>query len=130
LAERKHSAAFPLVQLALILAATLVVYLAVDFGRQVVLSHQRRDELRQVEDKITAAAQKRTDLEKRLEYVRSPQAAQEWAREQGWVLANEVPVVLVAPKSAQGSAEPAHTQGESDPASNRSRWWYLFFGGR
>lgn len=129
MSDRKLRVSLPLGQLALILMAVLVLYLAIDFGRQVVLSQRRQDELKQVEGKIKLASQKRDDLEKRLRYVQSPEAAQEWARQQGWVKANEVPVVLVAPSKPEATPVPAGTQRESDSASNRNRWLDMFFGG-
>ena len=128
--ERKVRFALPVSQIVVILMAALVLYLAVDFGRQVILNSLRQDDLQQVKDDVAAALQKKQDLEKRLEYVHSPQAAEEWARSVGWVTANEVPVMLVGPTAVPVDAGSEGTLSPSDQDANRTRWWKYFFGER
>jgi hypothetical protein len=128
--ESKVRFGFPVRQIVLILMTALVLYLAVDFGRQVILSNMRQDDLQQVKDDVAAALQKKQYLEKRLEYVLSPQAAEEWARSVGWVKANEVPVVLVGPTAVPADAGSEGSLSPADQDANRTRWWDHFFGDR
>jgi cell division protein FtsB len=111
-----------------ILMIVVIAYLGFAFARQAVASQQRREALRQMEQDV-AIAQKKTDwLEGRLRYVQSPEAAEEWARENGWVKDGEVSVVIVAPAAMEAPVP----EGESDDAvsldSNREAWWQLFLG--
>jgi cell division protein FtsB len=128
--EKRLSLAYPLSQLVLILMAVLILYLAVDFGRQVVLSYQKKEELRQVQEKLGASQTRAGELEERLRYAKSPEAAEGWARQMGLVKPNEVPVVLVEPATA------ASTGGQNDAGAlygtqdNQDRWWEFFFGNR
>jgi hypothetical protein len=130
MSDRKLRVAFPSGQIVLILMGVLVLYLAVDFGRQVILSHQRHDELRAIQSQISASAEHQADLQKRLEYGQSDAAAEAWARSQGWVKANEVPVVLVAPAGTGSSETQGNGSGGSASDSVPDKWWDLFFGNR
>ena len=125
----------PLNQILLILMGILVVYLMVDFGRQVGLSHQRRQELDQIEQQIQAALTERSDLEGQLAQATSSEAVEAWARRNGLTRENEVLVVFFGgpprepsiPLLAQGSP---FARPEALPASPREAWWDLFFGTR
>ena len=117
-------------QIALLAMSVLIVYLVVDFGRQVVLSRQRHDELRRVEQQIRAVMEEREELEQCLEWTQSSEAAEAFAREQGWAREGEVSVVLVEP-----ALTPVPTPATSPVArrvedSTREAWWGLFFGER
>ncbi|MBN1135898.1 MAG: septum formation initiator family protein [Anaerolineae bacterium] len=119
----------PLVsQLVLILMGTVLLYLVVNFGRQVATSYQRGQELQQIQEKVRLAEERNQDLHVHLGYAQSDQAAEAWAREQGWAKTGEVPVIVVAP-SAKESPELEPSQQEL-PASYRQAWWELFFGTR
>lgn len=117
-------------QLLLLLMGILLLYLVVDFGRQVIASYQRQEELQQVERDIAAAQEETQRLEARLNYARSAQAAEAWAREQGWARQGEVPVVIIAPPASL--VPEAAQEGQENPASlsPREAWWELFFGER
>jgi hypothetical protein len=108
----------------------VILYLGASFARQATISHQRREELRELEAEIAATETENVDLQERLEYAQSPAAAEEWARENGWAKEDEVSVVVVAP-SVQSSPSDTHgTTEEPKPSSNREAWWDLFFGER
>ncbi len=115
-------------QIALLFMVVLIVYLVVDFGRQVVLSRQRHDELRRVDTQIGVAIQEKEDLEQRYEWVHSSEAAEAFAREQGWAKEGEVLVVMVEPSvTAVPTPEPSPVVRQ-DADSTREAWWNLFFG--
>jgi hypothetical protein len=114
----------------LILMGVLVLYLVVDFGRQVGVSHQRREELRQIEYSIMAANEEGAQLLGELEYATSPEAAEAWARRNGLTRPGEVLVVPVGP--SEDSEAPVEQQPEAGAAFDQPReaWLHLFFGTR
>jgi hypothetical protein len=60
--------------------------------------------------------------------VSSDDAAEAWARENGWARPDEVLVVVLAPEGeteANSETSPAEDAG---PATSRDSWWDLFFG--
>jgi len=115
-------------QVILILMGTILLYLVVSFARQVAVSHQQRQELAQIQAKVELAQQQNQQLRDYQGYINSPQAAEAWAREQGWARAGEVPVIVVAPSPAE--ALPVESPQQQSPASYRQAWWELFFGTR
>jgi hypothetical protein len=118
---------FPINQLLLLVMGFLILYLVFDFGRQVISSYQRREELQQIERQIQDAQLKTEQLQERLVYAQSPQAAEEWARELGWARPGEVPVVILAPAAPEASgAEPTPSE-RTAPSTPRDAWWNLFF---
>jgi cell division protein FtsB len=127
MAEGRVRRALPINQLLLLVMSFLILYLVVDFGRQVVSSRHRREELQQIEQSIQAAQQKTEQLKDRLLYAQSPQAAEEWAREQGWAKKGEVPVVIIAPASSETPAAGAVPQANPVTSNPRQAWWDLFF---
>jgi len=124
---RRLRIGFPSNQIMLILMGILILYLAVDFGRQVIVSQQQTTELSQVQAQVAASNGQQAMLQAQLEYSRSDAAAEAWAREQGWVKANEVPVVIVAPDTVP--AVETQPQGAGSVSGTTLReWWNLFFG--
>jgi cell division protein FtsB len=128
--ERKIRRILPINQFLLLLMGLLILYLVADFGRQVVVSYQRQEDLRQIERKIESAQEETRQLEAWLAYVRSPQAAEAWAREQGWARPDEVPVVVIAPPVASSPGTDQDAQENLGSLSHRDAWWALFFGER
>ena len=126
--NRKLDLAFPASQIVLALMGILVLYLAVDFGRQIIVSQQRRNELREVRAQIDNSLARQVELKKRLEYGQSDAAAEAWARDQGWVKENEVPVVIVSPAGAGESATQGSTASSAVSDSVLDKWLELFFG--
>jgi len=125
--HRQVRKAFSLRQLLLILTAGVLLYVGLDFFQQASVSQQRRADLRQVELEIATAQEEKAQLEKRLDYVRSPGAAEEWARENGWARPDEVLVVVVAPPAERGHGTEGNLE-DLQPDSSRDAWWDLFFG--
>jgi cell division protein FtsB len=119
--------AFPINQLLLLVMGFVILYLVADFGRQVVSSRQRQEELQQIEQSVQVAQQKTEQLDARLEYARSPQAAEEWAREQGWAKKDEVPVVILAPVAPESSDVGPAPKADGAIPGPREAWWNLFF---
>ncbi len=128
--DRKSRIAAPLSQVLLLVLGILIIYLVVDFGRQVLVSHKRRAELRQLEERIDAARKGGAALEEHLAYARSPEAAEAWARNQGWARADEVPVVIVAPEGEAPSNPVARRAQPRGLSSVRQGWLDLFFAER
>jgi len=115
-------------QLLLILMGTVLLYLVVNFGRQVAISYQRGQELQQIQERVALAEERNQELRNHLEYVKSDSATEAWARDQGWAKAGEVPVIIVAPSTAESPA--IELPPQELPASYRKAWWELFFGTR
>lgn len=118
----------PFSHILLILMGILVLYLVVDFGRQVGLSHQRREELRQIEKRIEAANAETAELKRRLEFASSPQAAEAWARRNGLTRDDEVLVVFLGSLEDSSPAEEQELEAGMVQDSPRDAWWDLFFG--
>ena len=115
-------------QLLLVLMGTILLYLVVNFGRQVAVSYQQRQELAQIQEKVRLAEEQNQQLHDYLNYANSDQAAEAWAREQGWAKAGEVPVIVVSPPAAEAPA--IESLPQESPSSYRQAWWELFFGTR
>jgi cell division protein FtsB len=114
----------------LVIMGIVILYLGASFARQASISHQRREELRELEAEIAATERENVDLQERFEYVQSPEAAEEWARQNGWAQQDEVSVVVVAPSADSSPSDTRGTTEEPKPSSNREVWWDLFFGER
>jgi cell division protein FtsB len=128
MADSKLRNLLPFRLILFILMIVVIAYLGFAFARQAVASQQRREALRQMEQDV-AIAQKKTEwLEERLEYIQSPEAAEEWARENGWVKDGEVAVVIVAPAAMDALAPEGEANDAAALGSNREAWWDLFFG--
>jgi hypothetical protein len=117
-------------QLLLLLMGVLVVYLMVDFGRQVALGRVKREELRGVSAQSQSALNEQEELLQQLGYAQSDQAAEAWARRMGWARQNEQPVVVVPPLVERSEDGEAAADGSLPPATQRQAWWHLFFGMR
>jgi len=115
-------------QLLLILMGTVLLYLVVNFGRQVAISYQRGQELQQIQEKVGLAEERNQELRDYQEHAKSDSATEAWARDQGWAKAGEVPVIIVAPSAAESPA--IELPAQESPTSNRQAWWELFFGTR
>ena len=112
----------------LLVMGVLIVYLMVDFGREVVVRNRRREDLRQVEQLIQEAQTRNSALEKLVQYNLSPAAAEAWGREQGWAMSGEVPVVIVGPQADVKPTMPHAAVDNPARILNRDAWWDLFFG--
>ena len=86
------------------------------------------DTEQQIGQEIAAAEKANSELEARLDYVSSDDAAEEWARENGWARPDEVLVVVMAPESQISPGDEPHQEDAVRPASNRDSWWDLFLG--
>jgi cell division protein FtsB len=120
----------PLGQILVIMAVVVAVYLLVDFGQQVQVSNERREELASLQQQIAEAEEQQAKLEEQLAYVQSSEVVEEWARQNGLVKPGEVPVVVVAPPGASTAPTENDSEGPVQPASIRETWWNLFFGNR
>jgi cell division protein FtsB len=128
MAEGKMRNSLPIRLILYALMVVVIGYLGFGFARQAIASQQRREALRQIEQEVAVAHKEAGWLEERLQYMQSPEAAEEWARDNGWVKDGEVSVVIVAPASAEAPVPGAETQNAAQAGSNREAWWDLFFG--
>ena len=119
----------PINQILALLLVALVVYLAVDFGRQVGISRQRREELRRLEQDIQTTQAEAQELAEQYQYATSPRAAEEWALHNGLGRPGETLVMFVGSTTAAAPAMD-RTVKENAPRSPREAWWDLFFGTR
>jgi cell division protein FtsB len=121
---------WPFSQILLILMGILVVYLAADFARQVATSHQRRDELGDLNLEIEEANATNSQLRSDLEYATSPEAVEGWARPRGWTRPNEKVIFFVG-TYPDISPTIEHSPGSSTQGMEpREAWWDHFFGSR
>jgi cell division protein FtsB len=127
---RKTLRLFSLGNLLLIATGALIIYMGSSFVHQIGTHLQRQDELDQLEQRLEMARQEETQLQGELEYVQSPEAAEAWARENGWAKSDEVSVVVVAPPADLAQQEGDSLQGGDGPRSGPEVWWDLFFGER
>jgi hypothetical protein len=127
--ERKARRTLPTNQILLLLMGIVIAYLAADFARQVAISHQRREELLQVEQKIETILEEGQRLGEKRTYIQSPQAAEEWARQNGWAKEGEQPIVIVGPQQPAFPDESGEEEAQGT-VSPRQAWWELFFGKR
>jgi hypothetical protein len=110
--------------------AAVLVYLAVSFVMQTGVSLDLEDKVQRLDQGITAAKGANAELEKRLEYVSSDDAAEEWARQNGWARSDEVLVVVLAPDAGGSPGDRFQQDQGTRPVSNRDTWLDLFFGER
>jgi hypothetical protein len=108
----------------------VILYLGVGFVQQARVSYERREELHLIEQEISVVQEENARLHERLNHVRSSEAAEEWARENGWAKEDEVSVVVVAPPADSSAGVQQDTEVAPAPGSNREAWWDLFFGER
>jgi hypothetical protein len=106
----------------------MIIYLGVGFVQQASVSHQRRMELRRVEQAVLAMQQRNERLRDYLAYVQSHEAAEQWAHENGWAAEGEVAVVVLAPTPDASSDAPTTVREQLLPGPTREMWWDLFFG--
>ncbi len=112
-----------------VLMAVVILYLVGNFVMQASVRLDLRDRLHRIEQKIAATEKANSELEARLDYVSSDDAAEAWARENGWARSDEVLVVVLAPDGeTEAGAETSPAEG-AGPATSRDSWWDLFFGG-
>ena len=117
------------IRLILYLLMVLVIgYLGFGFARQAVASQQRREALRRIEQEVAVSQKEAEWLQARLRYTQSPEAAEQWARENGWVKDGEVSVVVVAPSAVEATVPGREANGAARAGSNREAWWDLFLG--
>jgi cell division protein FtsB len=115
-------------QLVLLIMGVLVVYLMVDFFRQVASSRQRQDDLREAEALRDVALAEQERLKAEASYAQSEEAAEEWARLMGWAKDNEQTVVIVPSDAESPSPEADQAGAKPSAATQREAWWKLFFG--
>lgn len=128
--DGKIRRAFPYRLILSTLMGVVILYLGVNFVMQIGVSHELREKLGRIEQGIAAAERANSELEARLDYVSSNDAAEEWARENGWAREDEVLVVVMAPAAETAPGDEPQQGDEVRPASDRDSWWDLFFGDR
>lgn len=122
--------AFPYRLILSLLMAAVLLYLAVSFIMQTGVSLDLEDKVQRLDQDISTAEGANVELEKRLEYVSSDDAAEEWARQNGWARSDEVLVVVLAPEGGDSPGDRPRQDPEVRPVANRDTWWDLFFGER
>ena len=120
--------AFPYRLILSSLMGVVILYLLVTFVMQTGVSLELRDKLGRIEQDIATAERANSELKARLDYVASDDAAEEWARENGWARPDEVLVVVLAPESQALPGDELRQEDAARPTSNRDLWWDLFLG--
>jgi cell division protein FtsB len=117
-------------QLLMILVGIVVVYLVMDFGRQVVASRRLNEDLKESQARLDKVYEEQRELEDRVRYAYSVEAVDDWRRMHGLVNENEVAVIIVDYDEAPEAPEtPVREKPRTTPASIPARrvWWDLFF---
>jgi cell division protein FtsB len=114
-------------QLLMILVGIVVVYLVMDFGRQVVASGRLNEDLKESQARLDKVYEEQKELEDRVRYAYSVEAVDDWRRIHGLVNENEVAVIVVDYDEAPEA--PVRETPRTTPASIPARrvWWDLFF---
>lgn len=120
--------AFPYRLILSVLMGAVLLYLVANFVMQTGERLDLRDKQNRIEQNIAAAEKANSVLKARLDYVSSDDAAEEWARENGWARSDEVLVVVLAPDSETSPGIESSPAEDVEPGSNRDSWWNLFFG--
>jgi hypothetical protein len=121
---------FSLGNLLLVATGFLVLYMGSSFVHQAGAHLQRQEELDQLDQRLETARDEEALLERELLYVQSPEAAEAWARENGWARSDEASVVVIAPEAEAARQQEQNPQASGSPESRREQWWDLFFGQR
>ena len=121
---------FSLGNLLLVVTGVLVLYMGSSFVQQAGAHLQRQEELDQLDQHLASASQEEALLQEELLYVQSPEAAEAWARENGWARSDEVSVVVIAPEADASRQQDLAPQVGDSPEARREQWWDLFFGQR
>lgn len=112
--------------LLVVLITALVVYLVVDFGKQVADSNAHDDELQEAEAAVAAASEETARLEAEYARALSSDAVEQFGRDMGYARDNEVPVVVPNLPALSPSEEGDSQPGEAE--TYHRAWWDLFFG--
>jgi len=113
-----------------ILMAVVLVYLAATTIMRTPDRLALRDRLDRIDQELALAEKANAELRARLDYVSSNDAAEEWARDNGWTREDEVLVVVLAPDAETAEGSQLRQEDESMSTPNRDLWWDLFFGER
>jgi len=98
------------VGVAVAIAAAIVGGLAWGFARQLVLAQQMQAEDGRLEQAVAAEQARHDELIAQLEYVRSDEYVEHWARgEAKMARPGEVAVIVLAGEEAAGDAQPTPT---------------------
>ncbi|MBN1661886.1 MAG: hypothetical protein JXA93_26060 [Anaerolineae bacterium] len=118
-------------QVLLFCMAVVVIYMGAGFVRQTLVGRQQREVLRGIVSQIGTETQEQASLQAQLEHGLSPQAAEEWAHQNGLARPDEQLVIVVAPPGEPASGEEVEAlAGPPAPESLRQTWWDLFFADR
>ncbi len=114
-------------QLLMILVGIVVIYLVMDFGRQVMAMHRVHRELDELQARLDDVLEEQRQLEGKVRYAYSEQAVHDWALRHGLVKENEVAITIV--DLATTPEPPILETPRTSPASIPARriWWDLFF---
>ena len=106
--------AFPYRLILSILMGVVLLYLAANFVTQTGERLDLRDRLRHIEQEIAATEKANSELKARLDYVSSDDAAETWARENGWAR-SDAPI----PDRQSGCRSPPRRHCRPDGCSDR-----------
>jgi cell division protein FtsB len=109
------------------LIVLLVMVLALNFNARLATIRQMRQEETRLKQAVAAEEARQAGLQSLRAYVMSDTYVEHWARvDARMIKPREVPVILIAPNTAQASPNPAAPI--SAPSTILDEWWALFFG--
>jgi cell division protein FtsB len=126
-------------QFAAIVVLTITLFLIVDFGRRTTVGYYVSQTEKRLDAEIEALLERQAALKKRLEYVKTDEYVERWAREQGhmvrpgdrWLIVitpepsvpqPEQPFAPALPSDASPAQRAAQRAGP-----NWHHWWRLFW---
>ena len=118
-------------QFAAIVVLTITLFLIIDLGRRTTAGYYVSQAEKRLMAEIRAELELKQQLMERLEYVKTDEFVEEWARERArMVREGDRPLILLTPVAPH--AEPSVPQSPSvepseGPAPNWHHWWRLFF---
>ena len=118
-------------QFAAIVVLTITLFLIIDLGRRTTAGYYVSQAEKNLKAEIRAELALKQKLIERLEYVKTDEFVEQWAREQArMVRPGDRPLILVPSVPSSGQAvvvQPPKVAHTAEPAPNWHHWWRLFF---
>jgi cell division protein FtsB len=118
-------------QFAAIVVLTITLFLIIDLGRRTTAGYYVSQAEKTLKAEIQAELALKQVLIQHLEYVKTDEYVEQWAREQArMVRPGDRPLILVTPAAPSGEidvVQPPSATGSAQPVPNWHHWWRLFF---
>ena len=117
-------------QFATIVVLTIALFVMVDFGRRTTAGHYVSQAEKRLTEEIQAELELHQHLMTHLEYVKTDEYVERWARQQAHMARpGDQPIIVITP-DAPPAPIPHRIQDETPQlvtSANWHHWWRLFF---